>query len=37
MTEAVQQSNNEPTKKMFICGSALKGQPDHQNLQSAIF
>ena len=25
------------TKQVFICGSALKGQPDHQNLQSAKF
>ncbi len=24
-------------KQVFICGSALKGQPDHQNLQSAKF
>jgi gamma-glutamylaminecyclotransferase len=23
------------TKRIFICGSALRGQPDHQNLQSA--
>ena len=28
---------NTETKKIFICGSALKGQPDHQNLQSAKF
>ena len=26
-----------PTKRIFICGSALRGQPDHQNLQSATF
>jgi gamma-glutamylcyclotransferase (GGCT)/AIG2-like uncharacterized protein YtfP len=25
------------TKPIFICGSALRGQPDHQNLQSAKF
>lgn len=25
------------TRKVFICGSALRGQPDHQNLQSAQF
>ncbi|MEL6939220.1 MAG: gamma-glutamylcyclotransferase [Cyanobacteria bacterium J06598_1] len=25
------------SKFVFICGSALKGQPDHQNLQSATF
>lgn len=25
------------TKRVFICGSALRGQPDHQNLQSAQF
>ncbi len=24
-------------KLVFICGSALRGQPDHQNLQSATF
>ncbi len=24
-------------KHVFICGSALRGQPDHQNLQSATF
>jgi hypothetical protein len=24
-------------KRFFICGSALRGQPDHQNLQSATF
>jgi peptidoglycan/xylan/chitin deacetylase (PgdA/CDA1 family) len=27
----------EQVKRVFICGSALKGQPDHQNLQSATF
>ncbi|MGB7086691.1 MAG: gamma-glutamylcyclotransferase [Phormidesmis sp.] len=28
----------EPSqKRVFICGSALRGQPDHQNLQSATF
>lgn len=25
------------TKRVFICGSALRGQPDHNNLQSARF
>ncbi|GFE68816.1 gamma-glutamylcyclotransferase [Chroococcus sp. FPU101] len=25
------------SKQVFICGSALRGQPDHQNLQSAEF
>lgn len=25
------------TKLVFICGSALQGQPDHKNLQSAKF
>ena len=25
------------SKVVFICGSALKGQPDHGNLQSATF
>jgi gamma-glutamylcyclotransferase (GGCT)/AIG2-like uncharacterized protein YtfP len=24
-------------KRVFICGSALRGQPDHKNLQSATF
>lgn len=24
-------------KRIFICGSALRGQPDHQNLQDAKF
>ncbi|MBE9178127.1 gamma-glutamylcyclotransferase [Oculatella sp. LEGE 06141] len=24
-------------KRVFICGSALRGQPDHGNLQSATF
>lgn len=24
-------------KRVFICGSALRGQPDHKNLQSAKF
>lgn len=24
-------------KVVFICGSALRGQPDHGNLQSAVF
>jgi len=28
---------NNQTKKVFICGSALRGQPDHKNLQSATF
>lgn len=25
------------SKTVFICGSALRGQPDHDNLQSATF
>ncbi len=25
------------TKRVFICGSALRGQPDHQNLTNAKF
>lgn len=25
------------TKRVFICGSALRGQPDHGNLGSAVF
>jgi hypothetical protein len=24
-------------QRVFICGSALRGQPDHQNLQDAVF
>lgn len=28
---------NVSTKRIFICGSALRGQPDHKNLQSARF
>jgi gamma-glutamylaminecyclotransferase len=24
-------------RRVFICGSALRGQPDHQNLQDAVF
>jgi gamma-glutamylcyclotransferase (GGCT)/AIG2-like uncharacterized protein YtfP len=28
---------NLNSKRIFICGSALKGQPDHQNLQAAKF
>ncbi len=24
-------------KRIFICGSALRGQPDHQNLGAAVF
>lgn len=28
---------NLNSKQVFICGSALKGQPDHGNLQSAKF
>lgn len=36
MTEVIAQTE-KPTKRIFICGSALKGQPDHQNLQSATF
>lgn len=28
---------NSNTKRVFICGSALQGQPDHKNLQSAKF
>lgn len=34
MTETETNSN---TKRIFICGSALRGQPDHKNLQSARF
>lgn len=34
MTET---NTNSDTKRIFICGSALRGQPDHKNLQSAKF
>jgi gamma-glutamylaminecyclotransferase len=27
----------QPTKRIFICGSALQGQPDHANLQFINF
>lgn len=30
-------SNSSGGKRFFICGSALRGQPDHQNLQGATF
>jgi gamma-glutamylaminecyclotransferase len=30
-------SNLEMTKRVFICGSALRGQPNHQNLGNASF
>lgn len=30
-------SQQNGTRLVFICGSALRGQPDHQNLQSATF
>ena len=30
-------SPSPATHKIFICGSALRGQPDHGNLQSATF
>ena len=30
-------SANLNTKRIFICGSALRGQPDHKNLQTAKF
>ncbi|PSB30222.1 allophanate hydrolase-related protein [Chlorogloea sp. CCALA 695] len=29
--------NSVNSKFVFICGSALRGQPDHKNLQSAKF
>jgi gamma-glutamylaminecyclotransferase len=32
MTEVV-----DTKKRIFICGSALRGQPDHQNLGAAAF
>lgn len=30
-------TTEQNTKQVFICGSALKGQPDHDNLRSAKF
>jgi gamma-glutamylaminecyclotransferase len=30
-------TNNSSAKRVFICGSALRGQPDHGNLQAATF
>lgn len=30
-------NTNPGNRRVFICGSALRGQPDHQNLQSAEF
>lgn len=30
-------TSSSDTKRIFICGSALQGQPDHQNLQAATF
>lgn len=33
----VQSEVQSGVKHVFICGSALRGQPDHANLQSAIF
>lgn len=34
MTET---TTNLGVRRFFICGSALRGQPDHKNLQSAQF
>jgi hypothetical protein len=30
-------ATHQSTQRVFICGSALRGQPDHKNLQSAQF
>ncbi|MFE4106966.1 allophanate hydrolase-related protein [Almyronema epifaneia] len=30
-------TSSASSKLVFICGSALRGQPDHSNLQSATF
>ncbi|EKQ67172.1 hypothetical protein OsccyDRAFT_4999 [Leptolyngbyaceae cyanobacterium JSC-12] len=30
-------SSDQPLKRIFICGSALQGQPDHANLQFVNF
>lgn len=40
MAETRNETSNGPVKgsqTVFICGSALQGQPDHGNLQSATF
>ncbi len=37
MTQATSETPETSVKRVFICGSALRGQPDHQNLQSAVF
>ena len=29
--------SDDKTHVVFICGSALRGQPDHNNLQDAVF
>lgn len=29
--------SHSPTKLVFICGSALRGQPDHAGMQSSTF
>lgn len=33
----MQPNESQVKKQFFICGSALRGQPDHKNLQSAKF
>lgn len=35
--EMIETIANSGLKRFFICGSALRGQPDHKNLQSARF
>jgi gamma-glutamylaminecyclotransferase len=37
MSESNSPAELQSVKQVFICGSALSGQPDHQNLQSATF
>jgi hypothetical protein len=37
MTQTLETPSTPQTHRIFICGSALQGQPDHGNLQSAQF
>ncbi|MEM8602558.1 MAG: gamma-glutamylcyclotransferase [Cyanobacteria bacterium P01_H01_bin.121] len=38
MTQArMNQTTTITTQRLFICGSALRGQPDHDSLQAATF
>lgn len=35
--DSEEMTDHSGLKRIFICGSALRGQPDHNNLQSAKF